>query len=59
MAERDTSEREQDEAPEFGRAKRTEAEKREHDEEELDEALDETFPASDPVSPTRIDGPAS
>ncbi|HEX2017488.1 MAG TPA: hypothetical protein VGO17_00990 [Aurantimonas sp.] len=27
------------------------------DEEELDEALDETFPASDPVSPARIDGP--
>ncbi|NDV86112.1 hypothetical protein GTW51_05280 [Aurantimonas aggregata] len=27
------------------------------DEEELDEALDETFPASDPVSPSRIDGP--
>lgn len=26
-------------------------------EEELDEALDETFPASDPVSPSRIDGP--
>jgi hypothetical protein len=27
------------------------------DEEELDEALDETFPASDPISPSRIDGP--
>ncbi|MAY29499.1 MAG: hypothetical protein ABJF67_13450 [Aurantimonas coralicida] len=27
------------------------------DEEELDEALDETFPASDPVAPSRIDGP--
>ena len=25
--------------------------------EALDEAIDETFPASDPVSPTRIDGP--
>ncbi|MEX6506315.1 hypothetical protein [Jiella sp. M17.18] len=25
--------------------------------EELDEGLDETFPASDPVSPSRIDGP--
>lgn len=24
---------------------------------ELDEALDETFPASDPISPSRIDGP--
>ena len=28
-----------------------------HEDEELDEALDETFPASDPVSPSRIDGP--
>lgn len=27
------------------------------EEEELDEALDETFPASDPISPSRIDGP--
>jgi len=27
------------------------------EDEELDEALDETFPASDPVSPSRIDGP--
>lgn len=27
------------------------------EEEELDEALDETFPASDPVSPSRIDRP--
>ena len=27
------------------------------DQEELDVALDETFPASDPASPTRIDGP--
>ncbi|MEF2553635.1 hypothetical protein VQ042_20160 [Aurantimonas sp. A2-1-M11] len=27
------------------------------EEEELDEALDETFPASDPVPPSRIDGP--
>lgn len=31
--------------------------KRDSEEEELDEALDETFPASDPVSPSRIDGP--
>ena len=28
-----------------------------HEEAELDEALDETFPASDPVSPSRIAGP--
>ncbi len=27
------------------------------DEEELDEALDDTFPASDPIAPSRIDGP--
>lgn len=27
------------------------------DDENLDEALDETFPASDPISPSRIDGP--
>ena len=27
------------------------------EQEELDVALDETFPASDPASPTRIDGP--
>ncbi|RIX97952.1 hypothetical protein D3218_17870 [Aureimonas flava] len=27
-------------------------------EEELDEALDDTFPASDPIAPSRIDGPA-
>ena len=26
-------------------------------EEELDEALEETFPASDPIAPSRIDGP--
>ena len=28
-------------------------------EDELDEAIEETFPASDPVSPSRIDGPTS
>lgn len=27
------------------------------EEEEMDEALDETFPASDPIAPSRIDGP--
>ena len=27
------------------------------EEEELDEALDDTFPASDPIAPSRIDGP--
>ncbi|GGD99476.1 hypothetical protein GCM10011390_17860 [Aureimonas endophytica] len=27
------------------------------DEENLDEAIEETFPASDPISPSRIDGP--
>lgn len=27
------------------------------EEEELDEALEETFPASDPISPSRIDRP--
>ncbi|KAB0682612.1 hypothetical protein [Aureimonas leprariae] len=27
------------------------------DEEQLDEGLDETFPASDPIAPSRIDGP--
>lgn len=27
------------------------------EEEELDEALEETFPASDPIAPSRIDGP--
>lgn len=26
-------------------------------EEERDEALDDTFPASDPIAPSRIDGP--
>lgn len=26
-------------------------------EEQLDEALDETFPGSDPIAPSRIDGP--
>lgn len=26
-------------------------------EEDLDHAIDETFPASDPISPSRIDGP--
>ena len=29
------------------------------EEEDLDEALDETFPASDPVSPSRIDRPGT
>ncbi|SMD11903.1 hypothetical protein SAMN06297251_13037 [Fulvimarina manganoxydans] len=28
-------------------------------EEELDEALEETFPASDPIAPSRIDGPSN
>ncbi|MBP0615985.1 hypothetical protein [Jiella mangrovi] len=28
-----------------------------HEEAELDEALDESFPASDPITPSRIDGP--
>ena len=27
------------------------------EEEELDEALEETFPASDPIAPSHIDGP--
>ncbi|MCQ8780795.1 hypothetical protein [Mangrovibrevibacter kandeliae] len=27
------------------------------EQEELDEALDDTFPASDPVEPSRVDGP--
>ena len=27
------------------------------DEEELDNAIDDSFPASDPVGPSRIDGP--
>ncbi|BDA82797.1 hypothetical protein Sa4125_03390 [Aureimonas sp. SA4125] len=27
------------------------------DEEDLDNAIDDTFPASDPVPPSRIDGP--
>lgn len=34
-----------------------EVEKDKTDDAELDEALDETFPASDPVAPSRIDGP--
>lgn len=29
------------------------------DEEQLDEGLDETFPASDPIAPSRIDGPGN
>lgn len=29
------------------------------EEEDLDYALEETFPASDPVSPSRIDGPGN
>lgn len=28
-------------------------------EDELDEALEETFPASDPIAPSRIDGPSN
>ncbi|WP_246217624.1 hypothetical protein [Jiella pacifica] len=57
MAERDTTKQRHDQPGESAREKQTEAEKVEHEEEELDEALDETFPASDPVSPSRIDGP--
>ena len=29
------------------------------DEEQLDEGLDETFPASDPIDQSRIDGPGN
>jgi hypothetical protein len=29
------------------------------EEERLDEAVDETFPASDPIAPSRIDGPGN
>ncbi len=57
MADADTAKRRDDHAPDAALKKQTEAEKTEHQEEELDEALDETFPASDPVSPSRIDGP--
>ena len=28
-------------------------------EEDLDNAIDETFPASDPIAPSRIDGPGN
>ncbi|WP_427025677.1 hypothetical protein ACP4J4_07155 [Aureimonas ureilytica] len=28
------------------------------EDEKLDEALEETFPTSDPIAPSRIDGPA-
>ncbi|MER0238568.1 hypothetical protein [Fulvimarina sp. MAC8] len=30
-----------------------------YEESDIDEALDETFPASDPIAPSRIDGPGN
>ncbi len=36
------------------REKKTEAEKRKETERELDEALEESFPASDPIAMTRV-----
>ncbi|MCQ0989425.1 hypothetical protein [Jiella marina] len=41
--------------PEEEKARREEGSVEEN---ELDEALDETFPASDPIAPSRIDGPS-
>lgn len=57
MADVDTTKDREEHSRRLPGERETEAEKSEHEEEELDEALDETFPASDPVSPSRIDGP--
>ncbi|WAP69914.1 hypothetical protein [Jiella pelagia] len=57
MADVDTTKQRDEHSPDDNRERETEAEKTQHEEEDLDEALDETFPASDPISPSRIDGP--
>ncbi|WP_187289090.1 hypothetical protein [Fulvimarina pelagi] len=44
----------------FGKAEDKRAARKrgkDYSESEIDEALDETFPASDPIAPSRIDGP--
>ena len=57
MADVDTTKQRDEHSSDDNRERETEAEKTQHEEEDLDEALDETFPASDPISPSRIDGP--
>lgn len=57
MADVETTKQRDEQLPRAPRDEETKNREAEHEEEELDEALDETFPASDPVSPSRIDGP--